>query len=348
MDRPRTTVGDLIRSLRSGGLLAEAGAETIAKSLAGGDVNQPLPWYLQVLLGAGAWTAAASFVVFIGSVFTLGGETALFFLGLLMVAAAAALRRLSSHVFASQFALAMSVTGHILIFVYVGEKSRSPLALAATSTALAAVLYSLYKDPLHRFLSVGAALALWIAWILRDRELHHGLHLAVLVEVGGLALFSERAGRIEALRPAAYAFAAALPATLLFPLFPDLAFESPMWPSRAVVALGLLGLVIRTAGKENLRREPVVLALAAIVLLGLFTAPGILAALGLLVLGYARREGLLVGLGALSLALFIVMFYYDLDMDLGTKSAVMAGSGLLLLAARALLVRRPWARREAT
>jgi uncharacterized membrane protein len=41
------------------------------------------------------------------------------------------------------------------------------------------------------------------------------------------------------------------------------------------------------------------------------------------------------------------MFYYDLDLDLGTKSAVMAGSGLLLLATRAVLVRRPWARREA-
>jgi hypothetical protein len=267
-------------------------------------------------------------------------------LGLILVAGATGLRRFTSHVFAAQFALALSVTGHGLILGYVGEKSHSLFAVAAIATVLSAALYALYRDPLHRFLSVGSAVALWVAWLM-DSRLYDGLHLAVLAEVGALALLSDRARRIEALRPMACAFAVALPATLALPLFPDLKFGSPMWPSRIVLALGLLGLVVQTAGKENLRKEPVALALAATVLLGLFTAPGILAALGLLVLGYARREGLLVGLGAAALAAFVVMFYYDLDLDLGTKSAVMAGSGLLLLATRAVLVRRPWARREA-
>lgn len=346
MDSPKTTVGDLLRSLRAQGLLDEEGAAAIAKHLSEGDGNRPLPWYLQALLGAGAWVAAGCFIAFIVLAGLLRNEAAMLPLGLILVAGAAALRRFSPHVFAAQFALALSVTGHGLIFGYVGEKSHSPLAVAAAATVLAAALYAVYRDPLHRFLSAGAAIALWVGWLLEDRELHHGFHLAVLAETAALGLLFGRARSVEALRPLGWAFALALPATLAAPLFPDLKFASPMWPSRIALTLGLLALVTHAAGRENLREEPVALALAATVLLGLFTAPGILAALGLLVLGYARRKGLLVGLGAISMAVFIVMFYYDLDLDLGTKSAVMAGSGLLLLAARAVLLRRPWARRE--
>jgi hypothetical protein len=346
MDKPRTTLGELLRSLRAQGLLSDAGIESIAKFMAEGGGERPLPWYLQALLGAGAWISAGCFLAFLGMAGILRDGTAMLPLGLILVAGATGLRRFSSHVFAAQFALALSVTGHGLLFGYVGEKTHGILAVAVAATVLSAALYTLYRDPLHRFLSVGSVIALWVAWIV-ERKMHHGLHLAVLLEVAALGLLYVRGRWAQALRPTAYAFALALPVTLSLHFFPDLRIQTPDWPSRIALGLGLLGLVVWTARKENLRREPAALALAATVLLGLFTAPGILAAMGLLVLGYARREGFLVGLGALSLAGFIVMFYYDLDINLGIKSAVMAGSGLVLLLSRTVLAKRPWARREA-
>jgi uncharacterized membrane protein len=44
------------------------------------------------------------------------------------------------------------------------------------------------------------------------------------------------------------------------------------------------------------------------------------------------------------LPLFIVTFYYDLDLDLAYKSWVVAGTGLCLLVARGILLTRPWAK----
>ena len=44
---------------------------------------------------------------------------------------------------------------------------------------------------------------------------------------------------------------------------------------------------------------------------------------------------------------YIFTFYYELELGLDEKSYCLMGSGLVLLAARWYLARRPWARREA-
>jgi uncharacterized membrane protein len=98
----------------------------------------------------------------------------------------------------------------------------------------------------------------------------------------------------------------------------------------------------RSGGKG--RREPVVLALLLILVLGLFSSPGMLTGLFLLVLGFQRRDWILIGYGVFFLPIFLVTFYYDLELDLACKSFVITGSGLCLLIGRGLLLSRPWAR----
>ncbi len=44
------------------------------------------------------------------------------------------------------------------------------------------------------------------------------------------------------------------------------------------------------------------------------------------------------------LPVFVVVFYYDLDISLAYKSWILAGSGALLLVARWFLATRPWAK----
>lgn len=92
-----------------------------------------------------------------------------------------------------------------------------------------------------------------------------------------------------------------------------------------------------------MQTEPLVLAVAATLGLASFTTPGILAALGLMVLGYARGDRYLLGIGIAFFPVFIVVFYYELQISLLVKSWIMAGSGGLLLAVRWYLNFRNWA-----
>ena len=77
-----------------------------------------------------------------------------------------------------------------------------------------------------------------------------------------------------------------------------------------------------------------ILAVAASVLLGLFTSPGILAAILLLIIGYEKQDNFLLILSNVFLIGFVYLFYYNLNINLAYKSWILAGSGLLLLGVR--------------
>jgi uncharacterized membrane protein len=99
-----------------------------------------------------------------------------------------------------------------------------------------------------------------------------------------------------------------------------------------------------------LRREQVALgsargriALAGAAILGLASlkAPGIGPAAAILVVGYANGNRVLAGLGILALLGYLSHFYYALHATLLEKSAILACTGIALLAAR-LAVHRFW------
>ena len=69
--------------------------------------------------------------------------------------------------------------------------------------------------------------------------------------------------------------------------------------------------------------------------------PGVLAAVIVIVLGLQRANRLLLGLGAAFLAVFLIAFYYHLDVTLLVKSLLLLATGLLLLGLRALMPREP-------
>ena len=56
------------------------------------------------------------------------------------------------------------------------------------------------------------------------------------------------------------------------------------------------------------------------------------------VLGYAKHEKLLLLMGIFLMPMFLLLYYYNLDISLMTKSGILIGSGLILLAGRAYLV----------
>ena len=341
----KPTLGDVIRSLSTRGQFDPIKMPAVSTLLKKPDDGRATPLYVQGLAGFGAWIAA---VCFIGFLVVAGGwhERAFFIEGLVMIGVATGLRRMSSRIFPSQFALALSMAGHAFALYGAGRNASGMLPVMATATILCLALYPLYRDPAHRFLSCMTALGAAASWLYGDGS-RSGLHVLLALEALGIGLLFLRKGLRPALRPMAFALAVSLPLLVAGLGSHELRLDGATWPANAVLASGLLALLVSVAGRSNLRREPVVLALGATLLLATFTAPGLLAAIGLLVLGYHRRERLLVGLGVIAFAGFLWDFYYSLQMDLGTKSALLMASGALLLAAQWILSRRPWARKEA-
>ncbi|MEM7020299.1 MAG: DUF4401 domain-containing protein, partial [Pseudomonadota bacterium] len=58
----------------------------------------------------------------------------------------------------------------------------------------------------------------------------------------------------------------------------------------------------------------------------------------------ARHDRVLLWLGGLFMPVFLVFYYYNLDLSLMAKSAVLAGSGILLLAGSFYVRFRQWDR----
>lgn len=342
------TLGDVLVELHERGLLDDKGLSLIKEYLAKQLPSDGEPWLVKLLMAIGAWGAAICFVICLGIANLLDNHWLTFLAwGSAFVVAATALRRVSNHVFPVQLALAASSVGHGLMIAGAAELFTGHIALGSatmTSIALCLILYRLYPDNLHRFLSCLFSAGMLTTWIF-DSEIWPLLHLEIMAKVATIGFVFLYRSDLIILRPLGYAMAISLIASLFLVLRPSDFGNVPWWPANVILAGALIWLFQWIAGGwERLRSEPLMIAVAATICLATITTPGILAALGLMVLGYARNNRSLLALGALFFPVFIVVFYYELQISLFTKSWIMAGSGATLLLARWFLSHRGWAK----
>jgi hypothetical protein len=244
-------------------------------------------------------------------------------------------------------ALALSSVGHFFVLAGAADLSHGDGAFAAVAAAaivLCVVLYPLYPDSLHRFLSSLLAAGCLTAWIVQG-EVWPLIHVEILAKVIAIGIVFMYRPDLPIFRPLGYAMAISVPASLFLVLLPENVLTLPWWPANVVLAGALIWLYHWVAGGwAPLRSEPLLVAVTATVCLASFTTPGILAALALMVLGYARNDRYLLGMGVLFFPVFIVIFYYEWQITLLAKSWIMAGSGAVLLASHWLLGLRGWAK----
>ncbi len=346
------TFRELLPRLEAEGL-ADAAAVEGALAAQGGAT----PWFVRVLVGFGAWVAAAFLIGFGGAAVFRISDGALLALGLACCAAALLLRRAREGVFVEQLALAVALAGQGLVIGASTQLTDSARWGAAATVAVAVAMLRLYPDRVQAFLSTsgGVLAGLYLVRELRQPLAADGALLAVAVLTHAALLGKVRlSGGVLGVRTAA-ALAGLVTALLLALLLRSQAdvyralFDAAPHPARSAlltVGLGLLLLftvvsVLREQGGES-AREALVLAGAAVALLALLTlqTPGILGAAGVMALAFHRRSPVLVGV-ALGFALLAgTAHYYDLSLTLLQKSGALAGSGLLLLALRPLLLRR--------
>lgn len=356
MSEREATLADILARLRDEGEIDDEGVKRISAHLAARERGRT-PLIIRALIAAGAWIAAVCFLGFLGcaGIISTTSNASHFILGLVFVIVATALHAFAGrYLFASQFALALSIAGHLLLLWWAASAFSRPYddsalgAVFLTSLVLAVILYPLYRDPLHRFLSCMLAANTAAAWLVAS-ERPEGLHVLVLVEFVGLCLLFTRRGFsgrgfAEAERPLGYALAVSLLLALVVLIAAPDKIQVAVWPSKIILTAGLIYLYNWAAGgRLGFGYEPLALAVIPTLVLGAVTTPGVLAAIALLVIGRAHGDRILLALGAAFFPVFIVKFYYDLDLNLMTKSFVLMASGAVLLAARFFLARRPWA-----
>lgn len=306
-------------------------------ALSAGAGRDDAPWYMQVVLGLGAWVTAIASLIFVWAVLYFIFDidepdavvaaigAAVFAVGLWLV------HIRPDGAFMSQAAIAFATEGTILAAIGIGAPQESLWAAAAATLPFAAAAVWQQRSQLLQFLVVSVALiagllAAWEEWsrVVTDVS-------ALALPIGVLLLLypprrDVRAAALAMLVVPALATIAALdldPGTTLW----------QGWPAR-LIHLAVFGFLFhlnwRRLKQERARTIALsggVLAVATAILL----PSGSAAALVLLLLAYTLGSRTLAVLGALAEVYFIWKFYADLQSTLLTKSVILLAVGAALL-----------------
>jgi len=343
------TLYTLLEGLEGDGLLPAGDAARLAALPVSEEVRDP--WYVVLLVGAGAWLAGILFLVFIAGTKLVDTSFKVMIAGAVLMPVALVLRWKTKHLFNHQLAFAAGIAGQLGFVLGLGAELDFTAETWAAAFAVEVLLVWLYPDFAHRLLSTLLAVAAAAGFVYRLEwfSLIHGLVL-VLAVATGLWLYEAKgaAGRLRRhYRPVGYGLAAGLLGVLILSLSREMIDVGDWWKSSIVVGGALVVLVYQVLDGQAVRgvvRWGMVVAALAVAAVA-WETPGISAALFVLVLGFSRGNRLLTGAALVFLALFVGFFYYNLQLTLLVKSGVLAGSGLLFLGLRQVFL--TMTRREA-
>jgi len=354
------TIPGLLARLQSEGKLEdrEKASEFIRKL----HTRDDPPLYLRALIGLGAFISSLFLLGFLFTSHLIDEDGPFIIWGLVFIGAAFGLWKLSRKEddasFLKTFLSVLSFTWMAVgktLFVLEFSEAFDEWGIFFGLGLITAATYFVYRLTIDRFLScLGVCCALTAAMIEDgffnrgdlERILPMGLSLCGLAALqGSLAayLLSGRVGR--KFLPMAYALVGGLTVNVFL-----LTLEGPRLEERSgfpfvmvlglLLAAGLIALMVRAAGGGQAFRSPRLLAaMLATIVCGSFISPGILLGVCLLVYGYGHHDRLLTAFGGLVIPVFLSHWYYDMDLTLTEKSAVLVGSGLAMVAGRFLFCR---------
>lgn len=369
LTRPGIDAATLLSAWRAAGEVPAGREALLAGAIRTDAAQERPPLHLRILSALGTFLATLFFLAFLGvsGLISFDSGSGMLVWGVIFLALGMALslalngqpaglaRDMLAQTGFTALALGKVMTVGGLITLVGAD---TPFVPALAILAVTVLTYPVSASSLDRVLSPYAvAVALIVEILLRDglfRDPTAPLTLlyAAATALAGLTLLPHRAP--VALRPIGLAALATLGTIVaLIAAGHDAGFwaaDVPVDPRPigAILTLSLAGLVAWVAGGfAALARPPLLAAVAGILLLGLIGAPGIGYALALMILGHALHDTPLRVLGIIALPAFLVLWYYGRDLDFLAKSAALVGSGLLLLAARAVIALAGWDREAA-
>lgn len=301
------------------------------------------PWYMQAVLGIGAWITAIAGLFFVAAVLHLGfdidePDLVVAIIGAVVFAGSLWLLHLRPDgAFAAHASVAFAAAGTILVAAGIGTPESSMWRAAAATFPFAAVAMWQQRSPLLQFLVVSVAvilsvLSVWDHW-------HH-----VIADLPALAIPAGAAILLYPPRRNVWpaAFVLLIVPQLLEILASD--FESGWtwlygWPAKALL-VALFACLFAINWRRVTDPQARSFALAggtAVVAVAILLPTGVSAAMVLLALAYTLGSRSLAVVGALMEVYFIWRFYDDLGSTLLTKSMMLMAAGGVLLICYGLL-----------
>lgn len=330
------TAAALWSRLRDAGLVT---GETPASS-------SDTPWYLAALVGISAWIAALLLFGFFATLFDQlwrNGGTALVLGALCCTAALALLRITRGGEFLGQGAIALSLAGQILVGMALHDLVDDSLAWSGLG-AIALLLYALGPTPMHRFLCGAVFAAALVGFCTEIDERGLALPLPLLAWAALVSWWWHERRDASSARLSPLAWALSLAALLLawFGNAGELLRDSldPAWRVGAQLATAALlpatvAVLLRPAQAGASRRHAALLLLGAVALaVSWLRAPGIAVGLALALTGFATNRIALLVVGLGGVGVYLLRYYYQLDVPLLQKAQWLALSGAALLLAR--------------
>jgi hypothetical protein len=349
------TLRDILTQLRSEGFLSADSESSLSVIISAKSSEISSPWYVQALVGVSAWFAAIIFLIFVFGTRLVSSSPGIITFGILLCATAIGLRwGAPKNIFIVQLALAISIAGQVMIVGQVGDKTTITIP-ALVTIGLQILFIVFYPDSLHRFLSTLAAVLAVLA-LIYDLKIQEAINLLVILLAVSTGFIWETesfftTGKLASFhKPIGFGLATALLTILILsiifgiPDIPETRFLTILnWRISTIgLALVLLYLehhILSSYGLAGMT-VPGSIVFGTTLILSISTnqAPGLLAALFVLILGFHRGNRILMGLAFAFLTVFIIAFYYHLNLTLLMKSIVLVSTGLVLLALRFYLV----------
>lgn len=313
------------------------------------------PWYVRAMVGFGAWLASLLLISSIAGLgFAVGGLTVA---GLVLIAAAVALRRHSDHDFMVQCTLAASLAGQATFAFGIADMTIGvdEEVLCAIVIVMSTVLFFIFPDRIHRALSVLFA-ASSLTFLIYLLELNAAMPVLGPAFAAALVLLDRKRALVTAngyghlVRPLENglmlsAFGCLLLSTVY--VLPELTLDFEFYP-RPWISTVLLGALFLYVGRQSWQAlltgagksaAPVVYASMVLVIAASWSAPGLLLALIVAMLGAAAGKKSFVGAGIAFLVVFVAAYFYGIEVTMVTKSITLAVTGTVVLVARWLLLK---------
>jgi hypothetical protein len=345
----RRGINGVLAQLVNEGQLQEAALEGARAAAA--RRSSGTPWFVRVLIGAGAWVAASLLVLFLALAKVFDSTAALVIIGAGLYACGVGLRRSTNGDFAVQLSLAAGLGGAAMLVAGFGMAERGTdesAALIASLFVVSSLTVVVFADVVMRFLATsGACLALVLAC--HELQLGPDAAVAVIAVAGGLVWhFQPQLLQRPALRalhrPVAWGLVVSLLGFMMTTVN-ELANDFRVGPAASVsigVALVVLVVAIAREKKAPLSAEPVLVALLSVALLSavMLKAPGVLAGLFVASLAHHRRAPVMLGLALVFEVVFLTSYYVELELSLLVRALVLMASGALIFAVREYARRR--------
>lgn len=312
------------------------------------------PWYIRVMLGIAGWIGALFFLGFIGAGFAMvmrssGAASIVAFF--CCCGAYAIFRMAAKSDFASQFGLATGLVGQILFAVAIFKEFNFNSYLGYfLFFCIEAALTVIMPNFIHRIFTTLAAIGAFSIWFAQAG--FYGLALPIIAAACALVWRGELrlAARAELWQPVGYGLALGLlQAVTISVLAGDQLFRLHRagngWMLKhgaeigtLLVAVIFLAVIVEIMGKLEIScssSEGIAILCCSVAAMAVsFPTHGLAAAWLILILGFGGGNRILFGLGLFSLASFLSHYYYQMHETLLFKSMILAGMGILLIAAR--------------